>query len=134
MEKYREELITSLSSARELAAQSIRQAQKRYKGNYDKKAIHRDYRIGEWVLVKFPADETGRMRKLARPWHGPYRVLRTNEPDITVEKVYRSQDGTIQVHKTRVTACPDTFPAGYHWYGDRRQSPGRPPRWVDQLL
>ena len=134
VEKYREELITSLSSARELAAQSIRQAQKRYKGNYDKKAIHKDYRIGEWVLVKFPADETGRMRKLARAWHGPYRVLRTNEPDITVEKVYRSQDGTIQVHKTRVTPCPDTFPAGYHWYGDRRQSPGRPPRWVDQLL
>ena len=84
--------------------------------------------------MKLPADETGGMRKLARPWHSPYRVLGTNEPDITVEKAYRSQDGTIQVHKTRVTPCPDTFPAGYHWYGDRRQSPGCPPRWVDRLL
>ena len=39
--------------------------------------------------MKFPGEETGRMRKLSRPWHGPYRVLEVNGPDITVEKVYR---------------------------------------------
>jgi len=74
------------------------------------------------------------MRKLSRPWHGPYRVLGVREPDVTVEKVYRPQDGAIQVHQTRVTPCPDEFPAGHYWYGDRRSSPGRPPRWVDRLL
>ena len=84
--------------------------------------------------MKFPADETGKMRKLARPWHGPYRVVEQHDPDVTVVKVYRPQDGPIQVHKTRVTPCPDAFPAGYHWYGDHRFSPGRPPRWVDRLL
>ena len=30
--------------------------------------------------------------------------------------------------------CPFNFPAGYHWYGKRRLSPGRPPKWVEQLL
>ena len=130
---YREELTVSLSSARELAAQVIRQAQK-YKRNYDKKAACRDYRIGEWVLVKFPADETGKMRKLSRPWHGPYRVTEQKKPDVTVVKVYRPQDGPIQVHKARVTPCPSVFQAGYYWYGNRRSSPGRPPRWVDRLL
>ena len=131
---YREELVMSLSSARELAAKAIQQAQKKYKKNYDKRASQRDYRLGEWVLVKFPAAETGKMRKLARPWHGPYRVVGLREPDVTVEKVYQPQDGPLQIHKTRVTPCPDAFPAGFHWYGDRRQSPGRPPRWVEGLL
>ena len=132
--EYREELTMSLASARELAAKAIRQAQKKYKRNYDKRTGDRDYRIGEWVLVRFPADETGKMRKLARPWHGPFRVMEQNDTNVTVTKVYRPQDGQIQVHKTRVTPCPDTFPAGYHWYGDRRASPGRPPRWIDRLL
>ena len=36
---YREELILSLSSARELAVTSIQEAQKSYKAQYDKKAI-----------------------------------------------------------------------------------------------
>ena len=65
--------------------------------------------------MSFPADEAGRMQKLAS------RVLGTNEPDVTVE---RSKYGTIQVHKTRVTPCPDAFPAGHHWYGDRRTGGG----------
>ncbi len=73
--EYREQLAVSLSSGREVAAEAIRQAQKKYKKAYDKTASQRQYRVSEWVLVKFPADETGRMRKLSRPWHGLYRVV-----------------------------------------------------------
>ena len=81
--------------------------------------------------MNVPSDETGHMQKLARPWHGPYRVVRVDEPDVTVEKVYQPHGGPIQVHQTRVTQCPDEFPPGHFWYGDRRSAPGRPPRWVD---
>ena len=95
MSDYREELVMSLSSAREIAAQSIRHAHQK---TYDKKSAERPYCVGEWVLVKFPADESGKMRKLSWPWHGPYRVIKINEPDVIVEKIYRSQDGSIQVH------------------------------------
>ena len=49
---YREELILLLSSARELAAQSIQQAQKKYKTNYDLKAHRQDNWVGEWVLFQ----------------------------------------------------------------------------------
>ena len=94
----------------------------------------KEYRVGDWVLVKFPADETGKARKLSRPWHGPYRVVDIRQPDVTVVKVYRPQDGRIQIHQTRVTPCPPAFPAGYFWYGDKRPRPGRPPKWVDELL
>ena len=131
---FREELTVSLASAREIAANSIQQAQKRYKQNYDRGVTEKKYRVGDWVLVKFPADETGKSRKLSRPWHGPYRVVNIRQPDVTVVKVYRPQDGCIQIHQTRVTPCPSAFPAGYSWYGDKRPRPGRPPKWVDRLL
>lgn len=33
-----------------------------------------------------------------------------------------------------VAPCPPELPAGFFWYGCRHSSPGRPPKWVDQLL
>ena len=74
------------------------------------------------------------MHKLSRPWHGPYRVIERRDPDVTVVKVYAPQDGQIQVHRMRVAPCPPELPAGFYWYGSRRSSPGRPPKWVNQLL
>ena len=85
---YREELMLTLSSARELAARNIQRAQKRYKDQYDRRISTPDLRIGEWVLVRFPQDESGRLTKLSRPWHGPYRITRKEDPDVTVVKVY----------------------------------------------
>ena len=129
---YQEQVILSLSTARQLAAVSIRTAQEKYKGVYDRSSRVADYKLGDWVLVKFPQDETGRMRKLSRPWHGPYRVIDRRDPDVTVVKVYAPQDGQIQVHQNRVSRCPPELPSGFFWYGSRRSGPGRPPKWVDR--
>ena len=126
--------MATLSSARELAASSIQRAQRRYKEQYDRNARVTDLRVGEWVFVRFPQDETGRLRKLSRPWHGPYRILQKRDPDITVVKVYHPQHGEICVHQSRVCKCPDNFPAGYFWYGGKRSGPGRPPKWVEKFL
>ena len=73
------------------------------------------------------------MRKLSRPWHGPYRIPNTRGPDVDVTKVYRPQDGGIQVHQSRVKHCPN-FPAAFYWYGGKQRRPGQPAKWVDQLL
>ena len=70
---YLEELILTLSSAHKLAAQSIRNAQHKYKELYDERARPR-----------FPQEDSGRQRKLSRPWHGPYRIVEVNYPDGTV--------------------------------------------------
>ena len=131
---YRQELMLSLTSARELAASCIQKAQSRYKAQYDKNLSPAEYHIGDWVLVHFPQEETGRMRKLSRPWHGPYRILSQNGPDVTIVKVYHPQHGTIQVHQSRIKPCPLDFPAGSYWYGTRRPGPGRPPRWTEELV
>ena len=134
VEDYREEVILSLSSARELAAESISKVQQRYKSFYDCKATEKDYHIGDWVLVRFPQDETGKQRKLSRPWHGPYRIMSRDDPDVSVSKVYFPQEGAIQVHQSRVCPCPSEFPAGYFWYGSKRRGPGRPPKWTEALM
>ena len=122
---YREHVILSLSTG----AEPIRKAQKKYKALYDRKATPVHLRVGDWVLVKFPHEEVGKNRKLSRPWHGPYRIASRDDPDVIVVKVYSPQDKQI-----RVTPCPSAFPAGYYWYGTRRHSPGRPPKWVQKLL
>ena len=82
---YREELMSSLSSARQLTASCI---QGKYKKQYDRKVRKSTLRLGDWILVRFPQDESGRWRKLYRPWHGPYRVTDKTDPDITCVKVY----------------------------------------------
>ena len=134
VDDYREELMLSLSSARDVATQSIRKAQERYKQYHDKKATWTEFKLGQWVLVRFPQEESGRQTKLSRPWHGPYRIISQDDPDLTVQMVYFPDDGPIQVHQSRVTRCPSQFPAGYYWYGDKSRGPGRPPKWVTELL
>ena len=64
---YREELMLSLSHARESALENIRRSQERYKTQYDWKTDEYRYRIGHWVLIRFPSDETGKQRKLSPP-------------------------------------------------------------------
>ena len=129
---YRQELILSVATARKLAAESIQKAQHWYKTQYDKKARTTDYRVGDWVMVHFPQEESGALRKLSRPWHGPYRIEHCDGPDATVIKVYFPQDGRIQVHQTRIQHCPD-IPAGFYWYGGKRSGPGRPPKWTNNV-
>ena len=72
---YREQMVLSLSSARNLAIKTSKEAQRRYKVQYDKTARTSKLRVGDWVLVYFPQDETGKTRKLSQPWHGPYRII-----------------------------------------------------------
>ena len=134
VQDYREELMLNLSSAREIAAEAIQSAQSKYKKNYDRKTDIKEYRMGDWVLIRFPHEETGAKRKLSRPWHGPYRVISSDETGISALKVYAPHEKEIRVHQSRVTVCAPGLPAGWYWYGDRRSGPGRPPKWVDRLL
>ena len=108
------------------------QSQAKAKKRYDERARQRAYLKGDWVLVRFPADETGRNQKLSQPWHGPYRVVAIEDPDISVQKVYHTQ-GQMQVHQIRVTPWPDDLPPGYYWYGRKQCLQDGPPLWVERL-
>ena len=93
----------------------FRSLRAKYKLQFDRKASPTKYKIGEWVMVKFPHEETGKQRKLSRPWHGPYRVVSQDDPELTVVNVYFPEHGQIQIHQSRVTLCPQEFAAGYFW-------------------
>ena len=72
-----------LSTAREMAAQANQEAQHHYKYQYDKSSTTPSYKIGDWVFVYFPSEETGKLHKLSLPWHGPYQVISRDDPDVT---------------------------------------------------
>ena len=131
---YQQELMLARSSARELAAEAIRGAQDKYKTNYDKKRQITNYRVGDWVLIRFPQDEYGTNHKLSRPWHGPFRVKESSSTGVTAVKVYFPEQNPIQVDQSRVSHCPEGFPPGWFWYGGRRSGPGHPPKWIEQVL
>ena len=131
---YREELMVSLSSARELAVASIREAQWRYKGQYDKGARVNNYRVGDWVFVKFPAEESGKNWKMSRPWCGPFRILERRDPNLIMRSVSFPEEPSMLVHQLRVCPCPNHLPEGFFWYGSRRRSPGQTPAWLDRCL
>jgi len=71
---YREEMVSTLSTARALALKVNQKCQRSYKQQHDKKVTTSKLKVGEWVLVYFLQDNVGKMRKLSQPWHGPYRI------------------------------------------------------------
>ena len=131
---YREQVTLSLSVARDNAVKSIRKAQQRYKRQYDRNTKATTFAVGQWVLVRFPADESGKNRKLSRPWHGPYRVTSVKNPDVSVVKVYFPQEKQIMIHQSTVKQYPVNFPAGFYWYGGKQKAQGGTPTWVQNLL
>ena len=48
----------SLSIARDNAVKSIRKAQQQYKCQHDHNAKVEMFAVGQWVLVRFPANES----------------------------------------------------------------------------
>ena len=126
-----------LTSARQCVEKSIQKAQKKYKTQYDKtmKAESPCYKMGRWILIRHPQEESGPNRKLSRPWYGPFRITGVEKTGVTAERVYgNSAKNQIIVHLQRVTRCPPAFPAGCYWYGDRCNGPGCLPKWIDDFV
>jgi len=76
VEDYRTELVTQMSRVWTLAKQKIEQAQQAQKIQYDRHATNLEkLRVGDRVMVYMLDQVQGKMRKLARPFHGPYQIL-----------------------------------------------------------
>ena len=72
-------------------------------------------------MVYMPQEVKGKTRKLARPYHGPYRVLEVYPSGLSVRPVDRPNDTPMRVNLERVTLCPDELP-DTTWLGPRRRS------------
>jgi len=56
--------------------------------DHDKHATPSKLRVGDWVMIHFPQEETRRLHKLSRSWHGPYQVISRDDPEITTVKIF----------------------------------------------
>ena len=69
-------------------------------------------------MIYMPAERQGKTWKLARPFHGPYRVLHVTDTNIEARLVDRPQDLSIFVHLDRVRKCHPQL-ADKVWTGPR---------------
>ena len=116
LDDYRIELVAGLSEAWQLAQSEIKKAQKHQKKQHDKKAKDETFNVGDRVMIFMPHETTGKRRKLALPYHGPYRVMDVHLNGLTVKPVDRPGDNPIRVNVDRVTRCYSELP-NVSWLG-----------------
>ena len=105
LDDYRTELVVNLKKARELALKNIKQAQEKQRKFYDRQSCPLPYRIGDRVMVFMPSNVTGKDRKLARPYHGPFRIVHLTPTNTEVQLIERPQDQSIFVAIDRLRRC-----------------------------
>ena len=116
LDDYKTELVAGLSKAWQLAQSEIKKAQKHQKKQHDKKAKDETFTVGDRVMIFMPHETTGKKRKLALPYHGPYRVMDVHLNGLNVKPVDRPGDNPIRVNVDRVTRCYLELP-NVSWLG-----------------
>ena len=117
---YRSEFVSGISRAWTLAQQSVKKAQNRQKLQHDRHAKDPQFQVGARVFVYMPAAKSGKAYKLARAFHGPYRVVEVVENGLLVRPIDKPRDTPIRVALNRVRCCPKQIPDEF--WPTRRQS------------
>ena len=105
LDEYKEGLLESLTLAWKLASENVEKSQVAQKKAYDRKTKEVDLRAGERVMVRMPSESQGKDWKLARPFHGPYRVLQVTPTNTEVRLVDQPKGESIFVALDRVRRC-----------------------------
>ena len=95
----------------------MEKAQKRQKVN-DKKSHSSDFVVGERVFLFKPAEKTGESRKLARPFHGPYRVIKLGTNTARIHRVDKPWEEPMLVALQRLRHCAEEI-AEEFWPPDK---------------
>jgi len=66
------QLMHGLTEAWESAKSNIKKSKQKQKLQYDKETRDVKCKVGDCVMVYMPHEDTGKLRKLALPYHGPY--------------------------------------------------------------
>ena len=98
-----------MASAQECACarEQIEQFQRKQKFFYDHRSTDPEstYRVGDRVMVYMPSEVTGKNRKLARPYHGPYRITAVTPTNAEVILIERASEPSIFVAISRLRKC-----------------------------
>ena len=117
---YKTELVLGLAESWRLARENIGKAQEVQKRKYDSGRAEVDLKIGERVMVYMPIETQGPDRKLARPFHGPYRVLSLTPTNVEVRLVDNPTLDPIFVSLDRVRRCYPEL-GNNTWTGPRKK-------------
>ena len=63
------------------------------------------YQVGDRVFIYMPTEQQGKLRKLARPFFGPYRIEAVTPSTIRAVPVDRPGTEPIFVNLNRVRPC-----------------------------
>ena len=107
-----------MSEAWELARFSVGKAQSRQKQYYDQRKRLPTFGVGDRAFLFKPAEKTGEARKLARPYHGHFRVVEIDTNTAKIRRVDRPQEEPILVALDRLRKCPAEIPDEY-WPPDK---------------
>ena len=118
IEDYRTELTVGLTESWKQAKQNVCKAQTKQKKYYDHHSKEIEFKIGERVMVYMPQEAQGKDRKLALPYHGPYRILEVQTNCLLVRPVDKPDMQAILVSMDRVVRCPKELPDA-SWLGPK---------------
>ena len=110
LDDYKTEMVKHMSNAWKLAQENVKRAQKSQKKYYDKSVQEHKVKQGDRVFIYMPSAKKGKAHKLARPFHGPYRVTETVDNGVMVTPIDRPQDTPFRVAMDRVRRCPKEIP------------------------
>ena len=105
LDDYKRELTLGLSQAWELAQNNIKRAQAQQKCQYDKKTAPVEVKVGDRVMIYMPTEVQGKKWKLARPFHGPYRVITATPNNVEARLVDDPTAEPLFVSWDRVRSC-----------------------------
>ena len=97
MDDYKSEMVKHMSEAWTLAQENVKCAQRSQKKHYDKTVREHQVKQGDRVFVYMSSTKTGKAHKLARPFHGPYRVIETVDNGVMVTPVDLPEETPIRV-------------------------------------
>ena len=121
LDSYKEQLVSSITEAWDLAKEQVKKAQQAQKRYHDRRSKEPGFKRGERVFVYMPKDKATKAYKFARPFHGPFRVVDVLETGLSVCPVGHPQEESIRVALNRVRRCPDAIPAGECWPPPRQR-------------
>ena len=69
-----------------------------------------------------PGDVSGKDWKLARPYHGPYRIISLTPTNAEVQLVEKPSDPTLFIAIGRLRKCYPEIPANVSWTGRHKKT------------
>lgn len=103
--RLRTECVSNLSNSWLLMKENITVAQSGQKKQQDEHAKEHHFKTGDRVMIYMPSAVIGKAQKLARPYHGPYRVTSATLTNVEARLVDDPDAETFFVAINRVKPC-----------------------------